>query len=166
MKQKTIIVILSIALVLSIGGGIAVYAASTLGSRDDPLITRSYLTDRFSPDLLKTLEDEMDAKIAEAEGRINKTISENGSTTANSYVLVTLTAGQKLRGFEGTELLLRSGAGTCAATGGMLDLSSGEMLANGSALAANHLYLLSAEGDCFAATSGATLLVRGTYSIA
>jgi len=164
MKQKTIIIILSVALLLSIGGGVAVYAASNLGTKDDPLVTKSYLTDKLTPELMAELQGEMDAKIAALEGRINKAIADGGAT-ADSYVFVTLAAGQKLSGTQGTEMLLRTGAGACVSTDGILDMSSGETLTGGAALAANHLYLIYASGDGFSASAASTLLVRGTYSV-
>ena len=48
---------------------------------------------------------------------------------------------------------------------GLVDTTDASSLNNGSALKANHLYLVSIGGNGITATSAAKVIVRGDYSI-
>lgn len=84
-----------------------------------------------------------------------------------SFTLVKLSAGQVLRCSVGTEVLLRLGSAVCVSSGtpGLIDTTSAKNLPGGSALSKNHLYLCTVNGRGVSAPSGATVLVRGGYSI-
>ena len=67
----------------------------------------------------------------------------------------------------GVQAILRVGQATCVAAGtpGLIDLSNGETLENGGALAANHLYTASIQGRGIYTAQGCTLLIAGSYTI-
>ena len=90
-----------------------------------------------------------------------------GGAAANSSTVIRMTSGQTLTGEVGCEILLRFGSAQCAASGspGLINLSSGTDLANGGNLSANNLYIVTIQGHGIRATSDATLLVNGTYTI-
>lgn len=190
--------------------------AAEYGSKEDPLVTWSYITDVLSPELLKNLDTavnekvdtvnkDLDAKFATytseldtliAEFRsgqtgggevtdefINKVadavIAKMGNTSASGggttqvvsseWKVITVENGKTMMLERGAEIVLRIGSGNCYATGsgvGLVNLSSGTTIANGTALVANNLYLVTIEsGRGVKATSEMTVLVKGKYTI-
>ena len=71
--------------------------------------------------------------------------------------------GQQLAGGVGCQLILRRGAASCYS--GMVNLSSGETLSHGQAVAANNLYLVGTEGCGFIASETCAVLVNGAYTL-
>lgn len=111
------------------------------GSEGDPVITKSYV----------------DSQIAQLK-------TGSGST----YQAVQLTAGQRLLGDEGTELILRSGEATIIANGenGVSDVTEGMDLMTGHQVAQNHFLLIPrSDGRGISATTEVWIMIRGTYSI-
>ncbi|QAT42575.1 hypothetical protein [Aminipila luticellarii] len=85
-----------------------------------------------------------------------------------SYSPISLTAGQKLIGGEGTEIILRSGEATAIDNGanGVSDLTAGTDLTTGSQVAVNHLLLVPRNDDRgITATTDIWVMIRGTYTI-
>ncbi len=131
---------------------------------------------------LSSYSNNLDKKIAEftaenasfaADSTVLESIAQsvasrvgNKGQTA-SFTLVKLSAGQVLRCSVGTEVLLRLGSAVCVSSGtpGLIDTTSAKNLPGGSALSKNHLYLCTVNGRGVSAPSGATVLVRGGYSI-
>ena len=141
-----------------------------------------------------SLEAELDSKINSISGEISDKISEYtskssdelvndafiqsvadkvsekvGATSATSstFALVKLKSGQTITAKVGCEALLRLGSASCVSSGtpGLIDMTTGADLAGGKPLEKNHLYLCTVDGRGIKATSDATLLVRGPYSI-
>ena len=151
MKEKTLKIIIAALAVLLVAGGVA-YAATNYGSRDDPLITKSYLDEVVKPQLESDLQTKLDAAASEMR-----------SSAPGEFRRVELQPGQVLRCAPGSQLLPVSGS--FKAAGALSDTTAGEALIAGDTLSANHLYLTT-EGDSGAfAGSVATLLVSGTYSL-
>lgn len=146
--RKTLVFLCALLAAIALTA-LAATAGSGAGSQTDPLVTLSYLTDTFTGQIM----DKVDSLLAQREG-------------GDGYSVVNLAPGQALHGEAGCEVLLRSGAARCAGTGGAIlaDATSGGELDSGSALAANHLYLMPA-GCGVTAPEGAVLLVRGTYTV-
>lgn len=163
MMKKRLIMILSFVLVAALSAGIGVYAATTAGSQSDPLITLSYLTDSLQPGMMSEVETEVDSAAKKLEEAFDKALADAESISADTYKVVSLSSGQTLKGDVGCEIMLREG--TAAALGSLSDSSGGTSLSSGSALTANHMYLVLSSGDGASASSAVTLLVRGTYSI-
>ena len=161
MKKKTIRTILCILLAAAGLTAFGALAAGGAGSRGDPLVTLSYLTDTFTAQIM----DKVDAALAQRNEQLLRELGGSGgavSGAASSYTAVTLSAGQTLYGEAGCEVLLRSGSASCSA--GLTDATAGGTLSGGSALEANHLYLMP-ESCGISAAGGATLLVRGTCAV-
>ena len=129
------------------------YAAYNYGSQDDPLVTKSYLDEVLTPELMAEMEARLDAA---------------GSDAGAAFKVVTLSRGQTVACQAGCELMLR--VGTAAASGAdspvLVDTTSGSTLENGGALVKNHLYMATIEGNGFTATADTVkLLISGTYTI-
>ena len=149
-------------------------AAGTQGSQSDPLVTLSYLTEKPIPSILAQVdqkitqrEEQLETQLSGvAEGYIQQMEDKQGGSGA-VFTVVTLTQGQQLVGGAGCELLLRGGTGVCVSdtSPGLIDMTQGSTLANGSALSLNHLYLATVEGRGVLAQDTVTLLVRGSYTI-
>lgn len=92
-----------------------------------------------------------------------------GNVTAGevSWSVVQVPAGSTVVCEVGVQAVLRVGQAVCVAAGspGLIDLSNGETLENGGALAANHLYTASIQGRGIYTAQGCTLLIAGSYSI-
>ena len=163
MKKKRLRTALCIALAAAGLTAFGALAAGGAGSQSDPLVTLSYLTDTFTGQIM----DKVDASIAGRDARLLQELGGSAvSGAASAYTAVTLGAGQTLYGEAGCEVLLRSGAASCAAASapGLVDATAGGTLSGGASLQKNHLYLMT-DSRAVTAASGAALLVRGGYTI-
>jgi hypothetical protein len=85
-----------------------------------------------------------------------------------SFSTVELSAGQRLIGGDGTEIILRSGEATAIDNGynGVANLTAGMDMMTGNSIELNHLLLVPrADGRGILATTEAWVMVRGSYSI-
>ena len=161
---------------------LTVAATGGAGTSSDPLVTLSYLNEKFLPQVLS----DVDKKTASREKELSQKLTEQvksetkafeqkygasgGSSggTAQSFTVVTLNKGQTLSMGVGCEAMLRTGSGVCVATSnpGLVDETSGASIAGGEALIKNHLYMATLEGHGVQAGANSTkLLVRGSYSV-
>ncbi len=87
--------------------------------------------------------------------------------SSSSWKVIKLENGRSLTAEVGCEILLRIGSAQCVASGspGLINLSSGTDLSNGGSLSINNLYIVTIQGRGIRATSDATLLINGTYTI-
>lgn len=143
-RRKWIIVIT--VLVALAAATAAVWAATyEPGSQEDPVVTKSYV----------------DAKIAELK-------ASGGGGDSAVFVPVKIPAGKVLTGGEGAEFILRSGNATAIDNGidGVSDITAGNDLKTGQAVATNHLLLIPrSDGRGIAAKNELWVMIRGTYSI-
>ena len=164
---------------------ISVAAAGTAGSSSDPLVTLSYLNEKFLPELMtrvdeklaartdtasKELRAQVDADIKQLEEKYGSQTSNEGASTgtADSFVVVTMTNGQVLYGAIGCEVMLRVGTASVVSPSspGLIDSTGGTTLDNGAGLTKNHLYMMTISDRGVKATAATTkLLVRGTYEV-
>ena len=148
---------------LALSAGLMTTAlAAEAGSSGDPLVTLSYLNDTFFNNIMQRV----DQKIAERTGQA---LPGGTSSSAASFVVVTLNEGQTLTGGIGCEVMLRVGSAVCVSPSdpGLIDEPTAATLANGGALVQNHLYMMTIEGRGVRATAATTkLLVRGAYTVA
>jgi len=134
--------------------------AAEAGSSGDPLVTLSYLNETFFNDIMARV----DQKIAQRTGQ-----AVPGGGSSASFTVVTLSDGQTLTGDIGCEVMLRIGSAVCVSPSdpGLIDETTGETLANGGALAVNHLYMMTIEGRGVRAAAATTkVMVRGSYTVA
>mgnify|MGYP003371550082 CR=1 FL=1 len=156
--------------------------AADVGGQGDPLVTLSYLNETFLSQILTKVDERLASRdgelLAEMEREVARTEEEllsrlGGGTggsggVAASYETVTLTGGMTLTGAAGTEVLLRSGTAYCVSAGnstpGLVDITGGGTINNGSALVKDHLYLMS-DQRALRSEGEVTLLVRGAYAL-
>ena len=162
---------------------LTVAATGGAGTSSDPLVTLSYLNEKFLPQILS----EVDKKAAAREQELSRKLTEqvrsemkafeqkyggtSGSAsggTAASFTLVTLNKWQILSMGVGCEVMLRTGSGVCVAASnpGLVDETAGAVLAGGLGLQPNHLYMATVDSrGVQAGADGTKLLVRGNYSV-
>ena len=174
MKKTIRIVLIALAAVLLLGiAALAVDAATSAGTEDDPLVTLSYINDVFLPYVTELFRKDLDEKEAvlreDLEDRVAalEQADQAAASEGGRYAVVTLEAGQTLLCREGTELMLRSGRAVAAAsdTPGLVDTAGSGSLGGGEALAENHLYMVTVNSCGIRAEEAAKVLVRGAYTI-
>ena len=148
------------------------YAAASAGSSSDPLVTLGYLTNRFTPQMKTVMEELVSQKEKDLTEKFNQQIANvptGGQAGESVFAVVTLSEGQVLTGEVGCEVMLRVGSASCVSDGstGLIDVTDGSTLADGKALAKNHLYMVTISTRAVKATAGTVkLLVRGPYTLA
>jgi len=169
-RVYTALIIIAAALI-SVGAfgiidAIGVAAAPKPGSKDDPLITLSYLNDVVSKQILDHTTQELDEKLAELETRLRDGDAAGGQTS-RGFTVVSLASGQRLTLSAGSEAVLRIGAAKCVTSlsPGLIDVTDALVLENGLELIRNHLYIATIEGRGIEAPDSATLVVRGAYTV-
>lgn len=159
-----------IAVIMLLGAmNMTVSMAVEPGSGNDPLITLSYLNDTFMGEIMKKVDEKIAARNSQIVQQIGGEVSGEGSGTAETFAVVTLSKGQVLTGDIGCEVMLRIGTAVCVSPSnpGLIDETSAAILNNGGALVQNHLYMMTIEGRGVKATADTTkLMVRGAYTIA
>ena len=150
MKEKTLKIIIAVLAVLLVAG-VTAYAATNYGSKDDPLITKSYLDEVMKPQL----ENEMQTKLEAAAEELLR-------SAPGEFATVELKSWETLRCAAGCQILPVSGIVT--AVGPFADTTAGAAVAAESALSANHLYMATGDSGVSAA-GGATVLVSGSYTV-
>lgn len=175
--KKKLLITLAVVVAVTFISGVSILAASTFGTTNDPLVTLSYLTQKLKPQIMTEVSADISAAQASLapalEAELNSFKADidsksSGSSAASSvFTLVTLSKGQTVSCSVGTELLLRLGTATAVgSTPALVDSTSGSTLASGTALTANHMYMVSIQGNGFKATASTVkLLIRGTYTI-
>ena len=181
--KKILIRTAAVLIALTVLGSCFVFAAS-YGTQEDPLVTLSYITNVFLPQII----GQVDAKISAGEEAYRQKLDSQISVfrveidtkiqtlrseevkygTSDTYSVVTLNAGQTLTGSVGTELLLRIGSASCTASSatGLIDSTDGGVLENGQQMVKNHLYMVTIDGRGMKAGGGTVMvLVRGKYSV-
>jgi hypothetical protein len=146
------------------------YAATSAGSSSDPLVTLSYLTDKFTPQMESKMDTLVKDKADELTEQFDTAMTSAGGSGSSSSVfqVVTLTKGKTLVGDVGCEVMLRVGTATCGADGstGLIDTTDGTTLADGKSLVKNHLYMVTISTRSVTATADTVrVLVRGPYTI-
>ncbi len=169
--KKRIVTLLGVIVVGLFVFALAALAAGGYGSSSDPLISLSYLTDVFTPEMDGLIAEKVDGKAAELTASLDTRLSAleqrvktaEQAVVSGDYAQAALGAGQTLRLRAGTELLLRSGAASCSAA--LTDLSLAAELAAGEALAGNHLYVAVGDDCTVTASADALLLLRGAWTL-
>lgn len=159
MKPKTKILIFAV-----ISAFLLLLPFCASASEADPLISLSYLTEIFAPQLKAEIAAETDEMIAEA-------IANAIASTTSEYEFCTLYEGQRIfLAFDG-EMIFRGGEAhfiSADPTSGLTDLTSGEMIYSGAPLSAGHIYV-SAEEDASAyiliTGEKAAVMLRGENEI-
>lgn len=156
MSKKKIAVIVLCAVLAGAMLGVGVYAAVSYGTQNDPLITKSYVDTVLVPQLEQQFAQELEAQMPDTPQAMG------------DFAVLTLTTGDKVVCGVGCEVILR--VGSAMATGNevpaMVDTTSGTSFNAGTYLMANHLCIVTIEGNGFTATSDVTkVLIKGDYSV-
>lgn len=136
-------IVLLLAGCLYFGGAMIFGAESGPGSAADPLVTKSYVDERFEA-------------LAGEPGQ------------SMTFQVIVVEAGQSLYGKEGTELILRGGQATAIDNGvdGLSDLTSGRDIRQGTTISHNHLLLVPRDdGRGIACVKKSWVMVKGAYTI-
>jgi len=176
MKRRVIICIVVLAAVTLISG-VSILAFASPGTETDPFVTLSYLTGIFKPQVMtdvakieQDLTQKFEDRISELERQFQSSQSGSGPAAVKDserFTVVTLRRNQSLTCSVGTEIMLRigtaNGFGTAPA---LVNYTTGDTLAAGSALTTNHMYLVTIEGNGIRSTADSVrVLVRGDYRI-
>lgn len=108
------------------------------------------------------------AATEEAGSEADPIVTKNYVDSKTSYSPISLTAGQKLIGGEGTEIILRSGEATAIDNGanGVSDITQGVDVMTGGMIYTNHLLLVPRnDGRGITAVTDIWVMIRGTYTI-
>lgn len=172
-KTKRLSVVL-LALVLVAGlGAMAVRAAGSAGTEDDPLVTLSYLTEVFTAKVTELFRSDLDAREEALRDDLGERIgaleAASGITPpeGRDYTVETFLDGQTVVCQRGTEILLRIGDAVVAAPDrpGLVDTSSTGELNDGESLEKNHLYMVTISGNGFRAVGTVKAVIRGDYTV-
>ncbi len=154
-------------------GGFSAFA--TGGDAGDPLVTLSYLTKVFTPELMKKVDEKVAVNEQALIGKINQAIDDysnemkealsSGGNESASYGVLAMTAGQNINIVAGSEVLLRSGKVnvTAGSDPALLNATDGSTLNLSGTLSMNHLYVAPLEGVVLTAAVDSVVLIRGQY---
>lgn len=177
MKKNRKWIVVGAAALCAIGLGAAALAAA--GDSTDPLVTLSYLTQVFTPQVEQAVDDavaadhqqlldDIDAALEEWEEQLGTGGSSEPVDGASVFHVVTLSKGQTLVGEIGCEIILRVGSAVCVTdeNPGLIDCTGATTLNDGGSLIKNHLYMVTIETRGVQATASVTkVLVRGPYTV-
>jgi hypothetical protein len=149
-------------------------SASTEGTVNDPLVTKSYVDSLLKggaqagqPQQPTITEDRIKELIADQL----KTMPATTPSNSASLTVVQLQNGQTLYAGAGSELIVRTGKTIAVSVdeNGIPDVTSGKDLAPGAAVENNHLLMFPREGRGIKAapknTQDIFVMVRGSYTI-
>ena len=176
MKIKIrVITMLSVIVAALFALGVVAAATGGYGSSSDPLITLSYITDVFMPEMDETINGAVEAKTTEISSALDTTVAEleskyneaSEASAASTYTVISMASGQKLIGVKGCEVMLRIGSAYCTAPAspGLIDTSTTGILENGEYLIKNHMYMITIDGRGIQADGDIMIIVRGDYTI-
>ena len=160
--MKKFIVLLAACLAISATLMLALAAG---GSSGDPLVSLSHLTGTFTD----TVNNQVDQKLNASDQQLLEQLSSGdlSSASASTWAETRLKQGDELVGTTGTNVLLLAGsAHVTFASGAVIDVTTGTAVSSGTALAANHRYMVAEDTTAqFAVTSKTAVLdYQGPYS--
>lgn len=142
-------------LLAACAAGITVYAAFNYGSKDDPLVTKSYLDEVLTPELMEEFSARLDA-------------FDSASGDSGAFSVLTLSRGQTVSCQVGCEIMLRIGSASASGpdSPALVDTTSGTTLDAGGVLEKNHLYMATIVNNGLTASQDSTkILIRGEYAV-
>lgn len=162
--KKSILVFVLMITVLAFG----VSADEAYSSKNDPLVSLSYVNDVLGPQIMSQVLEKIESQYVK--------ISDLTDMSAGDLTLITLSKGDTLMSKGVCEIVLLSGNATTLITAssnieagqGLVDVTDGTVVTNGSLIKANHKIIIpKADGRGIIVTGDSvSLLVRGAYTIA
>lgn len=171
MNKKIVATLCVLAVTIGFGlSNIGVIRAeeSGPGTSSDPVVTKGYVDRELAKfkgqeEMIEVLSKELNALKKE----VSSLEAGEGGTGGHIYEVVDITEGEALIGKQGTEIILRAGQGVAITSylGGLQDATGGVDIQKGF-VPANHLLIIPRDdGRGVLATTDATFMVRGEYSI-
>ena len=177
-KKKKLLIIVAVVLAVATVSGVSILAATTFGSQTDPLVTLSYLTEKYKPQIIEELKKDIASAAEELSRQLEAKVNEANATPgasqpttqigdADVFKVVTLTQGKTINCAVGAEIMLRVGtAEGMGSAPALVNTTTGATIAAGSALETNHMYMVTIEGNGIKATAETVrVLIRGSYTI-
>ncbi len=172
LKSKKIRII---AITLAALSALAITVAAAYDSSEDPIISLSYLTNIFKPEILEAVDSRIDDKIGNIDLTQNQPIYDEqpvqtSSPVSTTYEVIELKYGDALYAASACDIMLRSGSAYCIApdaSQGIADYTSGTEIYNYEYLTKNHMCLIP-RGDgrgIYADSESVYIMVRGEYTI-
>ena len=177
-KGTKAVIAIAVLVAVAVVSGLTTMAVTNYGSKDDPLVTLSYLNETVTPAITDAFNKPLDEKAAELTGQFNDLIAQAGlgeeentsSTQPSGFVVVTLKNGQTVTCGVGTEIMLRIGTAESFGpdTPRLSDETGGQSVNDaGTQLTVNHMYMVTIKGNGVKATRDNTkILIRGEYTVA
>ena len=143
---------------------LAVMAFAAGGGASDPLVSLSYLLETFTEEVEEKVEDRLDES--------DKSILEQAESgkvpaeTVSTWTETRLKKGDSLQGVTGTNVLLLAGSmQILCQEGTVIDVTTGEVIPNGSNMVVNHRYMVAEDTTAlFTVTSKTAVLdYQGSY---
>jgi len=164
-SKKILVLVVILAIISSLTAGYVTLAGA--GTSDDPLVSLSYLTSVFKPEIMNEVDQRVDSKVSEAMAS-QGTAQAPAQTGGAAYTAIQVLAGQTLLGSEGTELILRSGEAisVCPGSNGLVDATGGLDLLGNLTVEKNHVYIIPRDdGRGITMTTDGYVMVKGGYRI-
>lgn len=181
MKQTKTLIITVLMITLLLSSYVAF--ATEYGSKDDPLVSLSYIKEILLPQALESIDDiveektnayvsQLDSKfenfgsefetVAENQDFIDK-VAQSVINSQNLATLVTLSSGQSISFNSGTEFLLRTGSASLASSTGTVNATTG--IVSQTSIIANNLYIAVEDYQTLSASEATTIMVFGSYTL-
>lgn len=138
-------------------------SALAAGGSDDSLVSLSYLTDVFTKSVDQKVEEKLDASDALLSGGT----AETASAISKNWAEARLKFQDVLLGTTGTSVMVLAGSAEVSfPSGTVVDVTTGTAVASGTALAANHRYMVAEDTSALFQITSKTAVVdyQGTYS--
>ncbi len=173
-KGKKTVIAVAVLVAVALVSGLTTMAVTNYGSKDDPLVTLSYLNETLTPAIMTKLEEMTGGKLAELEARLDELANEGETSTGHGSVVsgfevLTLSKGQTVTCGVGTEIMPRLGAVVSFGPNNprLVDETDAQSVLYADAeLIANHMYMVTIKGNGVKATKDNTkLLIRGDYTV-
>lgn len=180
MKKKTPIIITTLLATLLLSSYFAI--AAEYGSKDDPLVSLSYIEEIILPKTTEMIDEVIEEKTQGYTDNIYQILEDIGadynalanneefiqkvadSVEVSTSNVVSVEAGQVITLKAGGEILLRSG-NVSTSSSAFLNVTSGSDVATNTALTANNLYMATDNDQTLTVVTSGTVIVIGTYII-
>ncbi len=171
-KGKKIATAIAVLVFTALVSGLTTMAVSNYGSRDDPLVTLSYLNQTVRPQIEAAVDEALNAKAAELTREFQSIAGQSGTVSGSQpsgFVVLTLNNGQTVTCGVGTEIMLRIGSAVSNGPDSprLIDETGGTSVgSSGTDLTVNHMYMVTIKGNGIKATRDNTkVLIRGDYTV-
>lgn len=182
MKKSKPIIITNLMLILLLSSYVAI--AAEYGSKEDPLVSLSYIQEVLMPQTLENVDTivsqrteeyikDLDSKMLEFQDEFDMVVSNDQfvdkvatkiSESANTAQLVTMSSGQVFELALGTEILVREGV-LALNSNGFINTTAGTAVNSSDSTIVNNLYLTVENSQTVTASAQSKVIIIGAYTI-